>query len=167
MKILKILLICFLFFTTGVNAQFGNPNGTQGMNRNNRMPSTQSTPKEPTPAEIEKNRTAQVDRYMATLKTDLSLDELQYIAIKNEMINSSKRMDIVLKSDYSDEEKNAEMKSIQETMEKNILSYLNPSQKEKFALLKTQKPEKKKKKNRGNVEQSGSKEEEKETDSNN
>jgi hypothetical protein len=83
------------------------------------------------------------------------------------MINSSKRMDIVLKSDYSDEEKNAEMKSIQETMEKTILSYLNPSQKEKFALLKTQKPEKKKKKNRGNAEQSGTKEEEKETDSNN
>jgi hypothetical protein len=167
MKILKITLICFLFFTVEANAQFGNPNGNQSMNRNNRMPSTQSTPKEPTPAEIEKNRTAQVDRYMTTLKTDLSLDELQYIAIKNEMINSSKRMDIVLKSDYSDEEKNAEMKSIQETMEKTILSYLNPSQKEKFALLKTQKPEKKKKKNRGNAEQSGTKEEEKETDSNN
>jgi hypothetical protein len=166
MKNLKITFICFLFFTVGANAQFGNPNG-QGMNRNNRMPSPQSTPKEPTAAEIEKNRTAQVERYMSTLKTDLSLDELQYIAIKNEMISSSKRMDIVLKSDYSDEEKNAEMKSIQETMEKTILSYLNASQKEKFALLKTQKPEKKKKKTRGNTEQSGTKEEEKETDSNN
>ncbi|MFN3753618.1 hypothetical protein [Flavobacterium sp.] len=167
MKIVKIVLFCILFFTIEANAQFVNPNGGQGMNRNNRMQSPQSTPRELTPAEIEKNRTKQVDSYMSVLKTELTLDELQYIAIKNEMINSSKRMDIVLKSDYSDEEKTAEMKSIQENMDKTIVSYLNASQKEKYALLKTQKADKKKKKTKGTTEQSGAEEKEKETDSNN
>lgn len=167
MKKLKLAFIFLLFFSVGANAQFGNPNGGQGMNRNNRMQSPQSTPRELTPAEIEKNRTKQVDSYMSVLKTDLTLDELQYIAIKNEMINNSKRIDIVIKSEYSDEEKAAEIKSIQENMEKTILGYLNASQKEKYALLKTQKSEKKKKKTRGNTEQSEDKEKEKETDSNN
>jgi hypothetical protein len=164
MKSFKVALIFLLLSSLTVNAQYGN-NGNSGMRRNNGMPNTQPAQKEPTQAEIEKNRTAQIDSYMSVLKTDLTLDELQYIAIKNEMTATSKRMDIVVKSAYSDEEKAAEIKSIQENMEKTILSYLNTSQKEKFALLKSQKPDKKKKKARGNAEQNESKE--KESDSNN
>ncbi len=146
MKKFKIALFFLLLSTIGANAQYGYTNGGPGVIRNNGIPSSQQTPKEPTPEEIEKNRTEKIDSYMSHLKTDLTLDELQYIAIKNELTSSSKRMDIVVKSEYSDEEKTNEIKSIQEKMEKTILSYLNTSQKEKYALLKVQKPDKKEEK---------------------
>lgn len=160
MKSFKVALI-FLFLSTHfMNAQFSNNNGNTGVMRNNGMPNVQPAQKEPSPEDIEKNRTQKIDYYMKHLKVDLSLDELQYIAIKNELTATSKRMDIVAKSDYSEEEKNNEIKSIQEKLEKTILSYLNPSQKEKYQLLKTQKPSKKDEKKK-------KKEKEKESDSNN
>ena len=68
--------------------------------------------------------------------------------------------------ELSDEEKNSELKSIQEKIEKTILSYLNPAQKEKYQLLKIQKPDKKedkkKKKSQEKAEQSEAKETESE-----
>jgi len=159
MKSFKIAFFFLLLSSIGANAQYGNyNNGSLGGVRNNGMQSNQQAPKEPTPAEIEKRRTIQIDSYMLTLKTDLGLDDLQYIAIKNELTTTSKRMDIVVKSEYSDEEKTSEIKSIQEKLEKTILSYLNPSQKEKYQLLKTQKSdkkdEKKKKKDKQKTEES-------------
>ncbi|WP_284651265.1 hypothetical protein [Flavobacterium terrisoli] len=174
MKIVKIIFLLFLFFAIDVNAQYGYGNGYRtsagpGVIRDNRTPTTEQTPKEPSPAEIEKNRVEKIEIYMSHLKSDLSLDELQYIAFKNELISTSKRMDIVSKSDYSDDEKNAEMRSIQEKLEKTLMSYLNPAQKEKYQLLKIQKPEKKdekkRKKNRDNPEEN--KETETKTETNN
>jgi hypothetical protein len=167
MKNLKIVLFFVLFSILESQAQYGYGNGYYGSNagpgviRNNRIPSTQDTPKEPTPEEIEKNRVEKIDGYMALLKKDLTLDELQYIAIKNELISNSRRMDILVKkNELSEEEKMAEFKSIQEKMDKTILGYLNPAQKEKYLLLKAQKAEKKdekkeekkKKKNRDKAE---------------
>ncbi|MBF6641127.1 hypothetical protein IVB69_06520 [Flavobacterium sp. J49] len=163
MKSLKIILFFVLFSAVQSHAQYGYGNSGMGMNRtNNGMPNTQQTPKEPTPEEIEKNRNEKIQGYMLLLKKDLTLDELQYIAIKNEVTTNSKRIDILLKSELSDEEKNNELKSIQEKMEKTILGYLNPDQKEKYQLLKIQKPDKKKKKNQGKAEQSEAKENESE-----
>ncbi len=162
MKSFKLVFFLLLFSTFGATAQYGNySNGGPGVIRNNGMPPTQQTPKEPTPEEIEKNRTEKIESYMSHLKVDLTLDDLQYIAIKNELTSSSKRMDIVVKSTYSDEEKTNEIKAIQEKMEKTILSYLNTTQKEKYQLLKIQKPDKKDEKKKKK------KEKEKENDTNN
>lgn len=156
MKYFKILLFVLLLSAIDSHAQYGYGYGNGGFGSNsgpgvirNRMPAAQQTPKEPTAEEIEKNRIERIDAYMSNLKADLTLDELQYIAVKNELISSSKKMDIVVKKEFSDDEKTAELKSIQEKTEKTILSYLNPAQKEKYELLKTEKPklkdEKKKK----------------------
>lgn len=158
MKSFKIVLFFLLLSAVEATAQYGYGNNYgMGMNRNMGTPNTQQTPKEPTPEEIEKNRNERIEGYMKLLKKDLTLDELQYIAIKNEVTTNSKRIDILLKSDLSEEEKNNELKSIQEKIEKTIMSYLNPAQKEKYQLLKTQKPdkkeEKKKKKSQANPEQ--------------
>lgn len=157
MKSLKIVLFFVLFAAVKTQAQYGYGNGynNSGMGMN-RMPSPQQTPKEPTAEEIEKNRTEKIEGYMSHLKKDLTLDELQYIAIRNELISNSKRMDILVKSELSEEEKAAEFKSIQEKIDKAILGYLNPAQKEKYLLLKTQKPDKKEEKKK--------KKKEKETD---
>jgi len=154
MKSFKILFYLLLLSTVSVSAQYGNgyyrPNSGPGVIRNNGMPPTQ-TPKELTAEEIEKNRTERIDSYMSHLKNDLNLDELQYIAIKNELTASSKKMDIVAKSEFSDEDKTNEIQSIQAKLEKSIMSYLNPTQRDKYQLLKVQKSEKKdeKKKKKG------------------
>lgn len=163
MKSLKIILFFLLLSAIEAKAQYGYGNNYgMGMNRSIGNPNTQQTPKEPTPEEIEKNRNEKIEGYMKLLKKDLTLDELQYIAIKNEVTTNSKRIDILLKSDLSEEEKGNELKSIQEKIEKTIMGYLNPAQKEKYQLLKIQnqdkKEDKKKKKNRDKVEDSKAKE---------
>ena len=80
-----------LFSVVEAHAQYGYGNNSgMGMNRtNNGMPNTQQTPKEPTPEEIEKNRNEKIQAHMLLLKKDLSLDELQYIAIKNEVTTNN------------------------------------------------------------------------------
>jgi hypothetical protein len=96
----------------------------------------QQQPEKATPAEIEKIRNERVDKIMTRLQSELTLDELQFIAIKNDITSSTKNIEIVMKSENSDEDKSNEMKAIQEKTEKSILSYLNASQKEKYQKMK-------------------------------
>ncbi|MBP8157737.1 MAG: hypothetical protein KAX93_05110 [Flavobacterium sp.] len=139
MKYLKIIIGSLFLISFSVSAQFNN-----GYNRRmNSMPSTQQTPTKPSAKEIEENRNEQIEKSMIRLKSDLKLDDLQYIAIKNEVIKSNKEAEILLKSDYSNEDKENQMKAIQENTEKTILGYLNTVQKEKYMALKLEKPMKK------------------------
>jgi hypothetical protein len=139
MKYLKIFVGSLFLITVSASAQFNN-----GYNRRmNSMPSSQQTQSKPSAKEIEENRNEQIEKYMIRLKSDLKLDDLQYIAIKNEVVKSNKDAEILLKSDYSDEDKGNQMKAIQENTEKTILGYLNPEQKEKYMALKLEKPKKK------------------------
>lgn len=103
-----------------------------------------STPKKQTTEEINKERNEYVDKYMAKLKTELNLDELQLIAIKNEIISNSKNIDIVMKKEDLGEEKEKEVKALMDKTEVIINSYLNKEQKEKYLLFKAKKNEKKK-----------------------
>lgn len=104
---------------------------------------------------------------MKQMKEDLTLDDLQYIAIRNELIANSKSIEILIKSDISEEDKTKQFQAIQEKTEKIINSYMNPSQKEKYQIIKDEKAlgidnkKSKKKKTRGSVakgEQSEAKE---------
>ena len=101
----------------------------------------------PSAEEIEKVRATQIDKIMNKLKSDLTLDELQFIAIKNEITTRNKTIDIIIKKGNSEEEKTEEIKAMIEKSEKTISSYLNAIQKEKYRTLKeeAQSPNKKKK----------------------
>jgi len=140
MKPLKILFFGLILTSMSVTAQFGNPYGNRygGMNSTNQIPQS-NEPKEPTAAEIEKARTARVDNIMKQLKEDLTLDDLQYIAIRNELIANGKSVEILMKSEISQEDKTKQMQAIQEKTEKAITSYLNPKQKEAYQKLKDDK----------------------------
>ena len=117
-------------------AQYGNNYGYGSGSLNNRIPNVPRENTKPSAADIEKNRKERVDKMMEKLKADLTLDELQFIAIKNDMLTSFKAMDIVMKSENSDEDKSNEVKAIQEKTEKSVLSYLNATQKEKYLKIK-------------------------------
>ena len=139
MKYHKILIIVFLLASANTFGQYYN-----GLDRRiGGAPTTQQAPKQPTPKEIEESRNQQIEKQMLRLKDDLKLDDLQYIAIKNEILKSYKEVDILLKKEFSEEDKNTQMTAIQENTEKPVLSYLNPEQKEKYMALKTEKPKKK------------------------
>ena len=140
MKTLKILFICLFLSNLNAVAQFGNPytNRMGGVDRSNQIPQT-NEPKEPTPEEIAKARNTRVDNIMKQMKEDLTLDDLQYIAIRNELIANSKSVEILMKSEISQEDKTKQYQAIQEKTEKTINSYLNPSQKDKYQKLKDDK----------------------------
>ncbi|WP_396194937.1 hypothetical protein [Flavobacterium sp.] len=139
MKYLKIITVgCFLMSVCAFG-QFNN-----GFNRRmNTMPNNQQAPSQPSQKDIEENRNEQIDKQMLRLKSDLKLDDLQFIAIKNEILKSYKEIDVLLKKEFSDEDKNNQLKAIQDNTEKTILSYLNAEQKEKFNALKNENSKKK------------------------
>ena len=148
MNSFKILFFSLMLTTVSATAQYGNVYGN-GM-RSNRLPENHTTDSKPSPEDIEKEKSERIVKVMDRLKTELTLDELQYIAIKNEITSSNRSIEIVMKSENSDEDKNNEIKAIKEKTDKTIISYLNASQKEKYQKMKEDralgKEEKKKKK---------------------
>ncbi len=145
MKAFKLLFFCLLFSSVSGFSQ-GNyrQNNYNGLNNRDYTGSSK-----PSAEEIEKYRTKQLEEVVKKLKIDLDLDELQAIAIKNEMTSNRKNVDIIIKKENSEEDKRVEIKALMAKSEITINSYLNNIQKEKYkALLEESKSGKKKKKNK-------------------
>lgn len=142
MKTFKILIFFLLLCSFNGFSQ-GNFRGNNSM-VNRDIGRTNSSPSKPSAEEIEKVRTERVEKFVMELKGDLTLDELQVIAIRNEITSNSKNMDIVLKKENSEEEKAKEIKALMEKSEATINSYLNKDQKEKYLLHKESSKNKKK-----------------------
>ena len=126
----KIFFFGILFSTCGVLAQNYNGQNRNGLNRD--VGRDYSSQAKPSPEEIEKNKAEQLDKVIAKLKAAVTLDELQVIAIRNEIASNMKNVDIVLKKGTSDEEKGKEIKAMMEKTEVIINSYLSKDQKEKY-----------------------------------
>jgi hypothetical protein len=142
MKCHKVIIIAFLLCSINTFSQF-----YPGLDRRiGAMPNNQPTQTQPTQREIEEMRNDQVKKQVDFLNEKLKLDDLQYIAIKNDFLKSFKEIDILLKQEFSEEEKNKQIVAIQEKTDKAILSYLNASQKEKYMALKNEKTNKKEEK---------------------
>jgi len=158
MKTYKILISILLLSSISAFSQYGNYYGNRnyGLNRDLNQGYT-GKPSGPTAEDIEKNRIEQIDRYMSLLKDELKLDDLQFIAIKNEVMANSKNVNIVMKKENSDEDKGKEIKALMEQTEARINTYLSSEQKEKFknfnATLKDKLKEKKDKKGKHRKEE--------------
>ena len=146
----KIFFFGILFSTCGVLAQNYNGQNRNGLNRD--IGRDYSSQAKPSPEEIEKNKAEQLDKVIAKLKAAVTLDELQVIAIRNEIASNMKNVDIVLKKGTSDEEKGKEIKAMMEKTEVIINSYLNKDQKEKYkTFIEESKSGKKSKKNKKDI----------------
>ncbi|MCF6132949.1 hypothetical protein [Flavobacterium wongokense] len=135
MKVFKIFLFALMLSSCSVFSQYyNNGYGTdyRRYSLDRSMTGMDNKQKEPSPEEIEKMRSEQIDKYMVIMKEKLMLDELQFIAIKNEITSNSKNVDIVMKKESSQEEKNTESKALLDKMDIRIKSYLNKTQKEKY-----------------------------------
>jgi len=131
MKTLKTLLFSLLILSSGAFAQNFNQNGygvNQDLGRN-------SSPSKPSQQDIDENNSKQLDRFMEQLKKELSLDELQTIAIRNEVTTNRKNVEILMKKESSEEEKSKQIKAMMDRTDVTINSYLNKDQKEKYKIL--------------------------------
>ncbi|MCF6128104.1 hypothetical protein L1S35_00330 [Flavobacterium sp. AS60] len=160
MNTFKMALFGLLLTSVTAFSQYNDYYNYNRLGRNNRdiARDYSNTSSQPSAEQIEKAKTKKIDEIMANLKTELALDELQAIAIRNEIASSIKNIDIVSKKESSQEEKSKEIKALTDRTEATINSYLNPAQKEKYKALisesKSSKKDKKDKKNRGNSEAS-------------
>lgn len=146
MNTLKIVFFGLLLTSLSAFSQYNN-NGYGGANRN--VGRNYSSPSKPSPEDIEKAKANQLDKMIAYLKTGLTLDELQTIAIKNELASSVKNIEIISKKETSEDDKSKEIKAVTDRTQITINSYLNPEQKEKYkALMLESKSGKKDKKNK-------------------
>ena len=131
MKTLKTLLFSLLILSSAGFAQNFNQNGygvNQDLGRN-------SSPSKPSQQDIDENNSKQLDRFMEQLKKELSLDELQTIAIRNEVTTNRKNVEILMKKENSEEEKSKQIKAMMDRTDVTINSYLNKDQKEKYKIL--------------------------------
>ncbi|WP_396158577.1 hypothetical protein [Flavobacterium sp.] len=157
MKKIKFFIIVLLFSSYNILSQAFDPNANRngGVNRN--IGRTYTPPSQPSAYEIEKKKTEQLDKFMDKLKKELTLDELQTIAIRNEIDKNNRNIDIIVKKEISDDEKSKEITSMMERTDKTVNSYLNKEQKEKYKILiedsKPKKKEKKQKKEETAVEE--------------
>ncbi|PWA07467.1 hypothetical protein [Flavobacterium psychrotolerans] len=134
----KILSGAFIIlFITTTSAQYGNNgygNRYGGSNRMSQMNSgmnqgsRQETKKE-VPIELT------VGKIMDNLKTELTLDELQVIAISNIMTESVKTQEVLIKKEGSQEDKLKEIQALSETTDLKIMYLLYKNQKEKYSKL--------------------------------
>jgi hypothetical protein len=146
------LSLILLLSTMHIQAQFGNNgfgNQMGGMNQRggiNQMGAiSQATqpekPKEIPPAEI-------VAMYMKDMQTALTLDELQNIAISNELLESFNAHGRITKLNLSEESLINEYKALSETTDRKIMNFLNKDQKEKYLIFKEQAQQPKKSKSK-------------------
>jgi hypothetical protein len=139
MKKINLILISSLLFSLSIFSQ-------NGYNNRISSPLENEINQEKYQENIEKTRAENLEKYINQLTTDLNLNELQVIAIKQIYSESSKKQGIIMKKEISDEDKLASLKSLAESAEKKVLELLEMSQKEKYELLKVEKPKEKKKK---------------------
>lgn len=130
MKTSKIIISAVLLFSMQVlMAQFGQ-GGYSGNQMGNRM-GNQSMPETVKERPIEETVTKIVER----LKIQLSLDELQVIAISNLITENMKKQNAILKKEGSNDDKTSELKAASEKTDLDILILLNKDQKAKYKLL--------------------------------
>lgn len=136
--IIVILLFCSFpsaFAQSGYEDPYGanSNNGATGYGRRKNMPlrDISKLPKK----EQEKIHDDTAAKTITRLKTELNLDELQLIMVTKIINETQKKQNAIAASDYSEDDKITETETLLAGTDREIMSYLNKSQKEKFAFL--------------------------------
>ncbi len=131
MRKIKLILSCILLFSSlAASAQLNR--------RNNTMTNDSETEAEKQKRKeyIEKEKAKNIEQTMTKLKNDLQLDELQFIAIKQIIIESIRTEGIILKKEESNDDKMKAIGALSETTDAKIKALLNKTQLEKFIQLR-------------------------------
>ena len=130
MKTLKIITSLLLLFSMQtLLAQYGQ--GGFGGNQMGNQMGAQSRPETVKERPIEETVKKIVDK----LKIQLTLDELQVIAISNLITENMRKQNAVMKKEASNDDRTSELKAISEKTDLDIMILLNKSQKATYKLL--------------------------------
>jgi len=138
-KIITVLLLLVSFTTVyaqdGYEDPYGanNRSGVTGYGRRRNMPmrDISKLPKKEQDAIREETVTKTIEK----LKKELLLDELQVIVITKVVTENQKKQTGIASGDGSEEAKIAEMEASLVNTDREIMSFLNKNQKEKFKVL--------------------------------
>lgn len=143
-SIQKIIAIAIVFLCSNhINAQYGNQNGYGnqggygGNRRMNSMNSMSNMNRPETKKEIPIEET--VGKIVEKLKTELTLDALQEVAIAQIFTTSMKAEGVVMKKEDSDDKKIADIQVLSENTDRKIMELLNKDQKIKYLKLTEEK----------------------------
>lgn len=137
-----LLLVLLLSFFPSIQAQNGygyddpydvNSTGITGYGRRGRLP-LEDTSKLSKAAQ-DKIHEETVAKTIEKFKTNLRLDELQEIVISKVVTQCFSKQKSILSSDSSNEDKVTAMETLMKNTEREIVSFLNPNQKENFNQL--------------------------------
>lgn len=130
MKNVKLILSCLVLLTAlSVSAQ--NYGRNSNINRNIASENSKLE-NDRYKEEYEKEKQKNVQKSIEKLKTDLQLDELQTIAVKQIITESIKTEGIILKKEGTDEDKMNAIKGLSETTDIKVKAILNKEQITKF-----------------------------------
>ena len=142
MKNIKLAIICILLlssFTTFAQVSYSRPDQVKSQAE---IQGEQKVRQK----EYEKQKSKMVEESISSLKDELQLDELQFIAIRQIILESVKTEGIILKKEGNDEDKIEALKALSETTDIKVKGLLTPSQIEKFNEYRNNPNTKKKKK---------------------
>ena len=140
MKTIQTVLVSafVLLSINTISAQYGNNGyGGGGYGGSNRMGQMNRGMSQPTHTETKKEVPIEdiVSKVMVRLKTELTLDELQVIAISNIMTDAVKSQESLRKKESSQEDKMTETKALSEATDLKIMYLLYKEQKVKYKVL--------------------------------
>ncbi len=147
MKNFKILISSSLILLSinSISAQYGTNRSGLGRGNSSMDQMNQGMP-EDKPEEIPVEKT--IADIMDGLKPAVNLDELQVIAISNVLKESIREQGILLKQNFSEEDRNKNFTALSEVTDRKIMAFLNKDQKEKYLLFKETKNIPKKRKSK-------------------
>ena len=146
-----IAVAIFLFAASNVSAQFGGQGMGGGMNnqggygQGGRISNlaSNSIPQDTKPAEeSDKSKKERLDVEVNKLKTDLKLDELQIIVVRNVLADNQKKQIALFKKEIAESEKITEYIALTENTDRKIKEFLNAEQKLKYVELTADRKEK-------------------------
>jgi len=140
MKTIQTVLVSafVLLSLNTISEQYGNNGyGGGGYGGSNRMGQMNRGMSQPTHTEAKKEVPVEdiVNKIMARLKTELTLDELQVIAISNIMTDAVKSQESLRKKESSQDDKMTETKALSEATDLKIMYLLYKEQKVKYKVL--------------------------------
>lgn len=146
-KSLFIINVLLLFASLSAAAQqYGYGSDYYGNNMNGYQRNTKPSKAEEAMAKqkMEKEKDKFIEGYIDQLKIELNLDELQYIAVKQIIMESIRNQSVIEKKEEDPEAKQKAMAELGLTTETKIKALLSKEQIEKYNLLK-ENPKKKNK----------------------
>lgn len=131
MKKIHLITILALFFSMAVTAQ------NYGRNDNRQYSANDKLEMERRKDDFDRRKAENVEKSIEKLKTDLQLDALQEIAVRQIIAESIRQEGVIMKKEENDEDKMKAMQALSESTDTKITALLNPVQKEKFIEIKT------------------------------